>query len=181
MCLTSYNQDDRNSSKEKVLDQMNAAGKMREFVVMFFPTSVSCLLENPVFSLQILVLPLTNGSVYPKLSDFSFIVCSHGRKCKANFVPNHVLEKTVTKSTPFDILILVQSSLTPALLQLAVDPNRSCTAGKGESCTCSRSCKCRACKCTSCRKSCCFCGTWAMPRGARAASAEWPHGALRCA
>uniref|UniRef100_A0AC11B878 Uncharacterized protein n=1 Tax=Ovis aries TaxID=9940 RepID=A0AC11B878_SHEEP len=44
-----------------------------------------------------------------------------------------------------------------------VDPNRSCTAGG--SCTCAGSCKCRACKCTSCRKSCCFCGTWAMPRG----------------
>lgn len=48
MCLTSYNQDNRNSSKEKVLDQVNA-GKTREFVVIFSSTSVSCLLQNLIF------------------------------------------------------------------------------------------------------------------------------------
>ena len=51
MCLTSYNQDNRNSSKEKVLGQVNA-GKTREFVVIFSSTSISCLLQTLIFHIR---------------------------------------------------------------------------------------------------------------------------------
>uniref|UniRef100_A0A4W2CS65 Metallothionein n=1 Tax=Bos indicus x Bos taurus TaxID=30522 RepID=A0A4W2CS65_BOBOX len=73
------------------------------------------------------------------------------------------LRKAVTEHTPrcHPRHPLCSRLWTPALLQFAVDPNRSCTAGG--SCTCAGSCKCRDCKAPPAGRAAAPVATWAVP------------------